>query len=628
MADQEEISNINSSLTATAKQMLFDTAGTPVARTSGAVSGDTKSMFEIANEQGMSLQEFVQANPDVAIKMAEAKLAEWEKIMSMAAIEGAVVTTDENGEQHAYAITKNQTRMIELRINAAQKQLDLVNEYAFTSYKDGEKQKDLLFRAMFQRALHGDSRLATYLIDRVDGRPTETKTADLDYDNAYNVYQIIHTLFDKQLDVLNSGNGTKLVCCSRRAGKTHMLVAILFIEALRRPNTMCIYIGETMELSEQLIDAAANEIIDKCQLKDKRGKRLNWRKLDNGSTILVRGLSNTKDPDQIRGNKAKVIVIDEFFHLKGDLLEYLQREVLQPMQMDYADDYKFICAGTPPSIKGTFGEHAWKTWDVPHFFWTWEDNPHPVNVEARREYVEKVLAEKGLTWESPFARREYLGEWCYDDDLLLYPEIHTYDPREAIPQFKISRILFGIDYGVSDNDVLLGIAWSDEENRGYIFHEDKFSRLDIKDRTISQLQYLRGQVKTAWREALDFFPDLSPREANKRILWDADDNDQHITDDLNINVRLDGSDFEDLRLNIQNAHKTEKVMMFDKIRDILRTASLLLPVNGKTAHECLSTVLKRGPNGQVYPEVDDKIYHPDILPAMRYALWNVIGIGE
>ena len=61
----------------------------------------------------------------------------------------------------------------------------------------------------------------------------------------------------------------------------------------------------------------ANEIIRDCRLKDTKGNVLNWRKLDNGSKIMVRGLSNTKDPDQIRGNKAKVIVIDEFFHLKN-----------------------------------------------------------------------------------------------------------------------------------------------------------------------------------------------------------------------------------------------------------------------------------------------------------------------
>ena len=94
---------------------------------------------------------------------------------------------------------------------------------------------------------------------------------------------------------------------------------------------------------------------------------------------------------------------------------------------------------------------------------------------------------------------------------------------------------------------------------------------------------------------------------------------------MNINVRLTEEGFTDLRLNIQNAHKTEKVIMQDKIKDLLRTAGLLLIEGGKTAEECDKTVLKRGPNGEVLPEVDNKVYHPDLLPAMRYALVNVLG---
>lgn len=348
---------------------------------------------------------------------------------------------------------------------------------------------------------------------------------------------------------------------------------------------------------------------------------------------MIRGLSNTKDPDQIRGQGAKVIVIDEFFHLKSELLEYMQREVLEPMQLDYADGYKFICAGTPPKIKGTYGEYVWKNWNVPKFSWTWEQNPHPVNVAARREYIESKLKEKGLDWSSSFARREYLGEWAYDDDLLLYPEFHQYDPREATPTIQPTRILFGIDYGVGDNDSIWGAVWNDDEKRGYQFWEDKFNRLDIMDRKISQLEYLCGQVKSAWEYAIDLMKatGLSTKEANKRILWDADDNDQHLTDYMNTNIRLsyideETGDKKELSLNIQNAHKTDRAIMYDRIRDTLRVGDMLIIANGKTAHEIGSTVLKRGPNGEVYSEVDSKTFHPDLLPAMRYAMWNAIGL--
>ena len=586
------------------------------------------SIYEIAAAHHVPVFEFVQKDPEYAVMCVEMSYAKWTNVMTQAALTG-MITTDEGN----VSVSKNQVKVLELRIKQAKYELDYVTDLAMSCCTEGKK-RDHLLRTLYMNAvMHRDTRALIYLIDRVDGRPAESRVAELSYDNAYNIYMILHTLFDKQLNVLNAGNGTILVCCSRRAGKTHMLVACLLIECMRRPNTKCIYIGETMELSEGLIDSAANEIVEKCHLQDKKGKRFNWRRMDNGSEILVRGLSNTKDPDQIRGNKAKVIVIDEFFHLKSDLLEYLQREVLQPMQMDYADDYKFLCAGTPPQVKNTYGEMAWKTWEVPHFTWTWRENPHPVDVAAREAYVEQVLEEKGLTWDSPFARREYLGEWAYDDDLILYPNFKVYDPQEGIPTWKISRIFFGLDYGCSDNDAVIGIAWSDDEGKGYQFFECKFNRLDIGDYKISQLEYLKMQVKKAWLQALDFFGPFhsveEAKQANKRILWDADDNDQHVTQELGLNVNFKDDDYEflePLTMQIANAHKTDKKIMWDKIDELMRTGRLLFIKGSKIVKECESTILLRGPNGEIYSEIDEKVFHPDLLPCMRYAMWNAVGI--
>lgn len=579
------------------------------------------SVYEVAAQRGKTLLDFVQSDPEYAVLISEMSYAKWTNIMSQAAMTGAITTSD-----GSITIGKNQMKALELRVRQAKSERDQVSDYAMCYVSANKKRDQLLSTLYTQAVIHHDTRALIYLMDRVDGRPAETKVAELTYDNAYNIYMILHTLFDKQLNVLNAGNGTLLICCSRRAGKTHMLVAGALIECMRKPNTTCIYIGETMELTEALIDSAVNEIIDACHLQDKKGNRFNWRKMDNGSQIVVRGLSNTKDPDQIRGAKAKVIVIDEFFHLKSELLEYMQREVLQPMQMDYADDYKFLCAGTPPQIKGTYGEYAWKNWDVPHFAWTWRDNPHPVDVKAREEYVEQAIAEKGLTWDTPFVRREYNGEWAYDDDLLLYPNYKTYNPEEAIPEWNISRVVIGIDYGVSDNDAVIGIAWSDDEGKGFEFFESKFNRLDIKDRTLSQLEYLKIQVKCCWQMAMEFFPTLEPKEANKRILWDADDNDQHLTEELIVNVKLDQPGYEKCALQIANAHKTDKKIMWDKIDELMRTGRLLLIKDGKAEHECISTILLRGPNGEIYSEIDSHAFHPDLLPAMRYALWNVISV--
>ena len=614
-------------LTQSIKRMLYSPADDYGLHTAVSVLDwpEYESIFEIARARGMSVKEFVFEDPALALKMAENSCAVWQNLLTTAAVKGSLPMMVDGVEQE-FTVTRNQTRLIEVRVKEANAQLAYVNELTLMAYTDGVQRKDALERSMYRRALNGDSRLAMYLYDRVEGRPAETRTQELDYDNAYNIYAILKTLFKEQLEVLNSGSGTRLVCCSRRAGKTHLLVGILLIECLRHPRTKCMYIGETMELSEGLINKAANDIIDMAGLKDKRGRRFNWKKIDNGSEIMIRGLSNTKDPDQIRGNACKVIVIDEFFHLKSELLEYMVREVLEPMQLDFADDYMFICAGTPPRVKGTYGEYVWKNWEVPHFSWTWRDNPHPVSVEARQEYVDNKLREKGLDWSSSYARREYNAEWAYDDDLLLIPEFHSYDRHDVMPNIIPTRILFGIDYGVGDNDTIWGCVWNDDDRRGYQFWEDKFNRLDIAHRGISQLEYLAEQVRAAWRTALDYFPQLSPREANKRILWDADDSDQHLTDYFNVSIRLSDAGCEDLRLNIQNAHKTDRTMMYDKMRDLFRTGDMLVMKNSKFEHELVSTICRRGPNGEVYTEIDDKAYHPDLIPAARYALWNAIGV--
>lgn len=618
----------NASLTTFSKQLLNESIGVPWARSRKrqAVEEELDSVYEIAASKNMTFIEFVYSDPEFAVMCAEMSYAKWTNVLTQVSLSGVITTED-----GAIAVTRAQMNAIDMRIKQAKYELEQVQNLAAScSTTDGKKRTQLLRMLFISAVMRNDTRAMTYLIDRVDGRPGESRVAELSYDNAYNIYMILHTLFDKQLNVLNAGNGTILVCCSRRAGKSHMLVALSIIECMRTPNTTCIYIGETAELTEGIVDDACNKLIDSCHLQDKRGKRFNWRHMDNGSKLLVRGLSNTKDPDQIRGKGAKIIVIDEFFHLKSYLLEYLQREVLKPMQMDYADSYKFICAGTPPQTKGTYGEYAWKTWDVPHFTWTWRDNPHPVALKAREEYVEKEIADMGLTWETPFIRREYNGEWAYDDDLLLYPNYKVYDPEEAVPQWQISRILFGIDYGVSDCDSIVGIAWSDDEGKGYEFYEEKFSRLDIKDRTMTQLSYLKSKVMDAWGKAFDYFnvtDETSAKEANKRIYWDADDNDQHLTEELSADcVWEEPSYMRKCGLAIANAHKTDKKLMWDKIDELMRTGRLLIIKGGKLEHECVSTILKRGPNDEIYNEVDDAAYHPDLLPALRYCLWNVLSV--
>ena len=136
------------------------------------------------------------------------------------------------------------------------------------------------------------------------------------------------------------------------------------------------------------------------------------------------------------------------------------------------------------------------------------------------------------------------------------------------------------------------------------------------------------QVMEAWERALNCFRVDDPesaKQANKRILWDADDNDQHLTEELSIDCKFNDDIYGNISLQIANAHKTDKKIMWDKIDEKMRKGELLIMKGGKLEHECISTILLRGPNGEIYNEIDESAFHPDLLPAMRYCLWNVLG---
>jgi hypothetical protein len=565
------------------------------------------SIHDYAQVEHRSIKDFVSQNPSRAMIIAEKHVSWWKKILQTASLTGFI----EIEGADRVKVGREQQRLIEISIKQAQADTNLVYTLCTQAGLAGEERKQHLVRVLYNQATSGNLRAIEYLMNKVDEQESE-----LDYNNAGMVYSIIHTLFDKQLEVLNSGSGSKIICCSRRSGKTHVAVAIALIEALRTTNTTCIIVGETMTQEEDLVTTAANEIIETCGLRDSKGKRLNWRKLENNSKILVRGLSNTQDPDTIRGYKAKVIIIDEFFHLKSDLLEYLQQEVLEPMQLDYAQDYMQIMIGTPPKIKMTYGEKIWKEAKIPHFHWYAKDNPYVKNFD---EFVEEKAREKGIDIYHPWIRREYFGEWAYDTEALLYPDYHTYNENDVLPTLTVTHILVGLDYGVSDNDAIVAVAWDKEQRRGFVFYESKFNRLTIaKDTT--QLEQLKKEARAVWLFSLDFFPNLMKSEANKKIYWQADSSDQHLTEELYVNVRVDN-----LHMNIGDAHKTDRFIMQDKIRDMLRTASILLPENGAVARECEMTILKRDPMGNLTGEVDDKIFHPDLLDSLRYAVWPVVG---
>ena len=78
-----------------------------------------ESIYEIARNNDMTVQQFVQKDPEYALRMAEHVYAEWLNVSTAAALKGALTLSDDTGTMHDYALNKNQTRILELRVRAA-----------------------------------------------------------------------------------------------------------------------------------------------------------------------------------------------------------------------------------------------------------------------------------------------------------------------------------------------------------------------------------------------------------------------------------------------------------------------------------------------------------------------------
>ena len=212
--DNDAVSNV--SFTELSRQMFNEEIKLPWYESAKRheVDEGLDSVYEIASANHLPLLQFIAEDPEYAVMCVEMSYAKWTNVMTQAALTGCLTTEEGN-----VSITKNQIHALELRIKQAKYELDLVTDYAVSMSGEGKK-RDHLLRTLYMNAvMHRDTKAIIYLIDRLDGRPGEARVAELSYDNAYNIYMILHTLFDKQLNVLNAGNGTILVCCSRRAGK-------------------------------------------------------------------------------------------------------------------------------------------------------------------------------------------------------------------------------------------------------------------------------------------------------------------------------------------------------------------------------------------------------------------------
>lgn len=484
--------------------------------------------------------------------------------------------------------------------------------------------KNLVYEQLKQDLLNGDSAkqkpyyqtfLNNYLKQALkdpNGRPATTIASmiftpdiltaldasherEMANDINFALYKLNEDYFQEQRDVLVEINHSKkiLVCCSRRAGKSYFCAGAIVKSALKNPGSRIIYINLTFKNAVKQIWDNVIKASEYTGLQiDKSSKNDGEIEWVNGSSLRIKGNSNNAEADTLRGeSKVSLVVIDEAFHQKN--MEYAINEVIMPFLADLGDKATILCTGTPPRIPHTYMEKLWsndKTWR--HYHWTAENNPHIPNFE---KFIEEVCKAKGLTKDAPFIQREYYGViGAYDTEAMVFKNYQTY--TELPTSFTANRIAIGCDWGFSDYNSIITVAYNTQSGEAYVIEEKKFNKATVSD--------IITEVKRSYEAAKNRFgiDDI-------QILCDT--NEQSITYELYANQHLPA----------YNAYKYDKASAIAQLSDWLRSGKIKVNANDiYLKDEFERTLYKRDEDDDsILPEIDDDIFHPDAIMALLYA---------
>lgn len=436
------------------------------------------------------------------------------------------------------------------------------------------------------------------IIASLDSEADKYLARDIDF----NEYRLLKTLYKEQQQVYTDPAEKIIVIGSRRIGKTE-LSARLLIKDILKPNHHGLYIHTNFENAINQCYGKVLDLVHSLGLPtEEERKNEGYIKFYNGSDIYFKGNSDNSQADKRQGYKYSCVVIDEVQSQKN--LPYLMDTILKPAMADYGDDAKLICIGTPPRIPHTRAETIWKEykgWNK--YNWDMSKNPYIKNPD---KIIKEICEEKGCTEEAAFIQREWMGKFVYDKEAQVFKDAKLYKGGNAFIEeeiragrFKCDRIFGGIDFGFTDYNAVVMIAWDRQRKIGYVMDDYKFNQSTVTD-IVEKVRFAAEKAQHLLAisgsdiKALDFYGDNS----DKSILFEMSTN---------------------YNLPVQTCYKHDKMEALSVLSDLLRT-KLSTPDNSACADEYEMMVYKRDQETDaILPELDDDIYHGDATMALLYA---------
>lgn len=417
-------------------------------------------------------------------------------------------------------------------------------------------------------------------------------------------YLLYKNLFEWQRNVWNSNSKRIALICGRRSGKSfYEAVAMLRhccsgVDNIKDSTTglitkkyrQAIYVGLTSEKAAAIMWQPIKDLIDKCHIQFSRiDNSLHEITFSNGNSLRLVGNNSRAEQEKLRGCDASLFIIDEAQSQKG--LGYLIESIIGPV-IAGRDGY-IILSGTAPVTAGTWWEDAISgKYGYSIFTATMADNP---TIPDYSNALSKVLAENHWDEKNITYRREYLAEICYDTEKMVFSTRYYYD---NIPNQKVKNIFIGVDYGWTDKTAFAPIVQL-TNGECYLVEEFKQSKLS---------------ASTIIEKLNEIVTDLSKRFnfPYNQIQVRTDNSAQNINSDISNMYPT---------MAIRCANKRDERQGIALVNDMLMSGRLQIVKEGHFDNECNRLVWKTNDNGVIkYGEIDDDVFHGDMIDAVRYAV--------
>lgn len=303
---------------------------------------------------------------------------------------------------------------------------------------------------------------------------------------------LLHATQQKMVAAMEASTSRSFfVLCSRRLGKSYLMVVRAIEACLKTPNARVLYLAPFAKDANEIAVDLAGKILEEAPKECRPEYRGQTRELafPNGSLIRIKGV-NGEHAQFLRGGAADLVILDECGIM--DDLQHVLSDVVLPMTMTTGG--KVILATTPSRSPAheAFGIYERLAGQNAVVKFTIADAPH-VDDLTKAEYLiaagespDRALdILRGTKQpETTTAKREYFCEWVTDASSAVVPEFTKAKQAEIIkfvqrPAFFDAYV--AMDPGFQDRTGILFGYWDFLSARLVIEDEALLHRANTQD---------------------------------------------------------------------------------------------------------------------------------------------------